>query len=193
MFRTRRSLVKLALPSELAANITSFGCLIISLKPNYALMLIGIAVNQAAGAATLVGDRGQSLTAGGSRLGEDVRVVFPFSFAIPLKTINMKLILLSTQDDGLEIFFDPRTGEFYMITVELQDEDGTKDETLLGDASRLAHSVCTKELLRLGVSDARFQRFDDHGSLPAQPSISTPSNHVCTNDLDFEGQPHMIL
>ena len=100
-------------------------------------------------------DHGQNSTAGSSGFGENVRVVFPFSFAISLKAVIMKLILLSTQDDGLEIFFDPRTGEFYTVTMELEDEDDAQDETLLDNASRLAHSVRAKDLLRLDVSDAR--------------------------------------
>lgn len=62
----------------------------------------------------------------------------------------MKLILLSTQDDGLQIFFDPQTREFFTITaeLELEEEDGAEDKTLLDSASRLAHSVCARDLLR---------------------------------------------
>ena len=118
--------------------------------------------------------------------GENVRIVLPFGPAISLKTIDMKLILLSTQDNSLGIFFEPWTGEFYTITVEPEDEDDTQDETLLDSVSRLAHSVCAKDLLGLEVSDRNSQRLNSHNSSPAHPSISTAGNYVCLNSHDFE-------
>ena len=102
----------------------------------------------------------------------------------------MKLILLSTQDDGLQIFFDPQTGEFFTITVELEleKEDGAEDETLLDSASKLAHSVCARDLLRRGVTNAcsRSQRFGGNNSLPTHPSIFTTGNQVRPRDLNSE-------
>lgn len=60
--------------------------------------------------------------------------------------VNLKLVLLSTQDDALEIFFDLRTGEFYTVTAEVEDESDERDEALLNNASKLAYSVCVKYL-----------------------------------------------
>jgi hypothetical protein len=81
--------------------------------------------------------------AGGSGLGENVRAVFPHRSYNSVDKVNLKLILLTTQDDALEIFFDPRTGEFYTISAGIEDEGGSQDETLVNNASQLAHSVCS--------------------------------------------------
>ena len=64
MSRTHRSLTKLTLPPELAANITSFGCLFVFLKPGYVLILAIIPVNKSASSATFVGGGSTSASRG---------------------------------------------------------------------------------------------------------------------------------
>jgi hypothetical protein len=100
-----RSLTKLALPPELAANIASFGCFLVSAQLNPLLIPAAFIVGQTTSAATLAGNNsleadtsqvtairnlsldvvfklanhsqlGQNSTASGSGLRENVRVAF---------------------------------------------------------------------------------------------------------------------
>ena len=100
--------------------------------------------------------------------------------------VNLKLILLSTQDDSFEIFFDPQTRDFYTVTVENEDEGNEQDEALLGNASQLAHSVRAQGLHWNGVPDRHPQVFSVSDSPPPQPSISTASNNVRSDGFDCE-------
>lgn len=59
---------------------------------------------------------------------------------------NPQLVLLSTEDGGVEVFCNRRTGEFYTVTTESGNDDDDygdddDDAALLENASRLAHSV----------------------------------------------------
>lgn len=109
-------------------------------------------LSQTTSAATLVGE-GDALGSEGSRATfpnsseheENVRC--PHRSRHPADEVNLKLILLSTHDEDFEIFLNPRTGAFYTVTVETEDEGDEQDETVLTDARQLAHSVRVKSLL----------------------------------------------
>jgi hypothetical protein len=127
---------------------------------------------------------GQNSTAGGSRLGENVRVSFPTNQVIPLNQ-GLKLILLSTHDNSLEIFFNPQTQEFYTITTENESEDDERDETLITDASQLAHSVRARDL-HFKVTDAQPQAYGFRGLSPTHRSISTAGDRVRSDQFVSE-------
>ena len=146
MPRIHRSLTKVALPPDLAASITSLG---------YPLTLprLGSALTEPDHSES---NRERSHSCRGRQcfrvqrpeldswwLGVDGERegCLPCRSCGSTDEVNPKLILLSTHDDSFEIFFDPRTREFYTITVENEEEGNERDETLLGNASQLAHSV----------------------------------------------------
>ena len=127
---------------------------------------------------------GPKLNGGRLRTGGKRKGCFPANQAIPLNQ-DLKLILLSTHDNSLEIFFNPQTREFYTITTENESKDDEQGETLLTDASQLAHSVGAKDL-HLKVTDAQSQAYGFHGLSPTHHSISTAGDRVRSDHFDFE-------